>query len=324
MAILKDSYGRKIDYARISLTEECNLFCSYCRSKEDNLSIDKSGYLSLEEWQEYIRTLACLGIDKIKLTGGEPLLYPRFMELLTYLKEELKLPSVTLTTNALLLDKFLLDLSPQNIDGINISLDALDEEVFEKVTGRKGASKVYESILACVQKGIKTKINTVILSGVNDKEIIKLVGLAKDYPLALRFIEMMPLGRGKDYELKESQLLLEEIENLYGSFEVANKKIGNGPAIYYQRDDFKGVIGFIEPMSHQFCHECNRIRINASGELQLCLAHRKQYGAKELLTLSLDERIEKLREIIQLKPLQHHFHKKEKQEDGLKMWRIGG
>lgn len=272
---MKDGYGRKIEYMRVSVTDRCNLRCVYCMPADGVQWVDHSGILTFEEIVRICRIGTELGISKIKLTGGEPLVRHNLASLVRLLKETKGIEQVTLTTNGILLKDQLDDLVSAGVDAINVSLDTLDEEYYKKITRTGELSRVLEAIDAALSYGnVKVKINCVPMKDTKNEEYIRLAGLAKEKPLEIRFIEMMPVGLGKEFVGIASEQMAEILESAYGKYEEYTKKLGNGPAKYVHFKGFSGRIGFISAVSHQFCGTCNRIRLTAEGSLKPCL----QYG----------------------------------------------
>ena len=322
-----DAHGRRIDYMRISLTDRCNLRCRYC-TPEEIVSIGHEEILRFEEILEICRHAVTLGITKFKITGGEPLVRKGCIPFLRNLKNIPGVEQVTITTNGVLLKECLPELEEIGINGINISLDTLDRKTYEHITRRDEFSRVWDAILAAQASKICTKINCVLLKGVNDHEFINLVNLAKDYQLNVRFIEIMPIGFGKGLEGYCREELLELLSKNYSDYEIENRVLGNGPASYITIPGFKGSIGFIDAIHGKFCDKCNRIRLTSDGILKLCLYYENGIDLKKLLRngASEEEVLEAMRKTIYKKPTEHQFHlmAKEGSEELKKMSQIGG
>lgn len=337
MDILQDPFGRKIDYARLSLTDHCNLHCAYCRPKqvgngmrqstEANSQNGLSNQLSVEEWSRLIKALADLGIRKLKLTGGEPLLYPGFAEVLRISKQTAGIEQVTLTTNGLYLQQYLPLCEELKINGINISLDALDDSLYQTITGRSGATQVLEAIRESVARGLTTKVNAVIIPGLNETEILPLAALAEALPVAVRFIEMMPLGEGGRYGRMTGEQIRRRLEAVYPHWQNDDNTWGNGPATYRKAAEMMGSIGFIDPVSHAFCDRCNRIRIQSNGDLQLCLVRDRATALRPFLTVDNPHGLRSaIVEAIRQKPAAHDFQNTDREQPSKQraMWQIGG
>lgn len=323
-----DQYHRNIDYVRISVTDRCNLRCIYCMPEEGVAWTNHREILTYDEICRICEVFAELGISKIKITGGEPLARKNLSRLILDLKKIAGIESVTLTTNGLLLKEQIASLVQAGIDGINISLDTLDEDIYKEITHRRGAVEVYDAILAAMAfKDIRVKVNCVPIKGMNDGDIFKLASLAKDNPICVRFIEMMPIGLGQQFEAYAEDALVAALEEKWGTFTPYPGRLGNGPARYYQIPGFVGKIGFISALSHQFCSECNRIRLTSTGFLKTCLQYDQGTELKTLLRESQDQNIlkETIRQTIYGKPLQHNFGRQEAgPSTHKKMFEIGG
>lgn len=322
-----DSYGRNIDYMRISITDRCNLRCQYC-TPEDLPSIGHAEILRFEEILDIARYAVSLGITKFKITGGEPLVRKGYLFFLERLKTLPGVEQVTLTTNGVLLEDALPDLVRIGIDGVNISLDTQNPETFSRITRRDDFHKVWSAFLACQASGIRTKINTVLLKGINDMEFADLCLLAKNYCCDVRFIEIMPIGYGKGFQGYDRSMLLPLLRDLHPSLEESTTFHGNGPATYVSIPDFQGSIGFIDAIHGKFCSQCNRIRLTSDGMLKLCLYYKNSLDLKTLIRnqASESEVIQAMKDAIFHKPQEHQFHHNaiEGIEELKKMSQIGG
>ena len=320
-----DQYGRKIDYLRVSITDRCNLRCQYCMPDGVELTAMES-VLTYEEIEQICEKAAKLGIKKIKVTGGEPLVRLGCADLIGKLKKIPGIEQVTLTTNGVLLGKYLDELLENGLDAVNISLDSLKRDVYHKITGRDELERVLESVEKAAASRIRVKVNAVLQRDVNGEEWEELILLAKKYPLDVRFIEMMPIGFGKQFEPVYNEELLRKLEERYPGLEADNRIHGNGPAIYYQIPGFKGSIGFISAIHGKFCGQCNRIRLTAQGRLKPCLCYGESVDLREALRgRSDDMQIEKLlQSAIQKKPKQHCFEIIEEITEEAPMIGIGG
>ncbi|MEG1448066.1 MAG: GTP 3',8-cyclase MoaA [Oscillospiraceae bacterium] len=327
---MEDTFGRKIDYIRISVTDRCNLRCRYCmpNGMENIYTCDE--IMSYEEILRICRNLVKLGISKFKITGGEPLARIGIDNFIAKLKAMEGVQQVTLTTNGVLLDKYLDAFKKAEIDGINISLDTLDAKKYEEITGFNAFDKVVGAIEKAYDLGIKVKINVVPVRQYNINEIAKLAAIAKDKNIQVRFIELMPIGFAKDLTPIKNEEILEIIEKEFGkSKEYHEKRLGNGPAHYYKFDGFKGKIGLISAVSHKFCSECNRIRLTSYGDLKLCLCYDYGVNLKDIMrkdNISDSDLINIMEKEIVKKPKQHSFEhmEEEKNIENKKMFQIGG
>jgi GTP 3',8-cyclase len=273
---MKDQYERNIDYMRISVTDRCNLRCRYCMPEEGIEGVGHADILTFEEIIQIAEAGAGIGIKKIKITGGEPLVRKGIVGLVDSLKKIPGIREVTMTTNGVLLKNYAESLYQAGLDAVNISLDTLSPIKYIHITRRDLLDEVMFGIEKAYEIGLKTKINSVAMKGFNNNEIPMLAAIAMNHRIDVRFIEIMPIGLGRNYEsvsVKEIQAMLEEV---YGPGKESNIKHGNGPAIYLDYEGFQGSIGFISAMTNEFCKSCNRIRLTAEGELKLCLNH--NYG----------------------------------------------
>lgn len=323
-----DKLNRKIDYLRISVIDRCNLRCVYCMPEEGIESIPHDEILTYDEILRICEIVSELGIRKIKITGGEPLVRKDIVNLIRDIKNIDKIEQVTLTTNGILLHEVLDDLYDAGIDAINISLDTLNKDNFKKITRRDGLEKVLMSIDKAYDLGIRVKINCLAIRDFNLKEIVEIASFAKDREIDVRFIELMPIGFGKKYTQIDNDEILSILESHFGTFEIVTEKRGNGPAKYYRNQNMKGCIGFISAISHEFCESCNRIRLTSSGFLKLCLHYNKGIDLKGPIRNGIsDEDLKKLiHNTIWNKPISHKFgHANGEQDIELKnMVQIGG
>ena len=323
-----DKLNRKIDYLRISVIDRCNLRCVYCMPEEGIESIPHDEILTYDEILRICEIVSELGIRKIKITGGEPLVRKDIVNLIRDIKNIDKIEQVTLTTNGILLHEMLDDLYDAGIDAINISLDTLNKDNFKKITRRDGLEKVLMSIDKAYDLGIRVKINCLAIRDFNLRELVEIASFAKDREIDVRFIELMPIGFGKKYNQIDNDEILSILESRFGTFEIVTEKRGNGPAKYYKNQNMKGCIGFISAISHEFCESCNRIRLTSSGFLKLCLHYNKGIDLKGPIRNGIsDEDLKKLiHDTIWNKPISHKFgHASEEQDIELKnMVQIGG
>ena len=326
---MQDQYGRDIDYVRISITDRCNLRCTYCMPEEgiENYT-SHTEILSYEEILRLVRCLAKLGIGKIKLTGGEPLVRLGCCDLVRQLKAIDGIEQVTITTNGVLLEELAGGLIEAGIDGINVSLDTVERDIFQQITRRD----YFDSVMAGIEK-VKAlryqnlKINCVPIAQFNKKELVKLAAQARDYPMAVRFIELMPIGLAQAYTAVSKEEIMDMLTEAFGPMTPYAGTLGNGPAEYYSLPDFKGHIGFIGAIHNKFCGQCNRIRLTSNGFLKLCLNQNKGGDLLPLIrgNASDEELTEVMRNIIYQKPAAHHFYEDDQQDtDSRQMYQVGG
>ena len=324
-----DRCGRKIDYLRISVTDRCNLRCIYCMPEDGIRLTEREKILQEPEILRICRVMSELGITKIKITGGEPLVRPRIPGLIRQIKEIPGIQKVTLTTNGILLKDQMQELAESGLDSLNISLDTLDRECFCKITRRDLLDGTLDGIKEAMKyPEVQLKINCVPL-GLEEQDLCGIAEFAQQYPIHVRFIEMMPIGYGSSFEGMPQEKIMNLVEQKFGKMIPYNgKPLGNGPCTYYTVDGFEGKIGFISAISHKFCRQCNRIRLTSQGYLKTCL----QYTAGRDLRAVLrnggtDEELkDRIRAALAEKPDGHHFREKAKEDDteSLCMSQIGG
>ncbi|MDO5146734.1 MAG: GTP 3',8-cyclase MoaA [Eubacteriales bacterium] len=327
---MKDSYGRTIDYMRISITDRCNLRCRYCMPEGIEV-IPMEDLLTFEEIVEVCTQAALLGIKKLKVTGGEPLVRRGAPSLIGMLKKIPGIEDVTLTTNGVFLKKYLNELLENGLRSVNISLDTRDEKVYQSITGRDDFSMVMEGIEAAVGAGMKVKINTVLLEQCNAEEWPGMLELARKYPVDVRFIEIMPIGMGRNYRGVSNSELIKKLKEKYPSMKKDDRIHGNGPAKYYTIPGFLGSVGVISAMHGKFCDQCNRIRMSAQGEIKPCLCYGNAVDVRKVLRSYEKKDVQRkealcrvLEEAIIKKPQAHCFEKREEITENKKMVSIGG
>lgn len=327
-----DRCGRNIDYLRISVTDRCNLRCIYCMPEEGVQHVERSLILQEEEILRICRVMAELGIRKIKLTGGEPLVRPRMPQLVEKLKNMPGIEKVTLTTNGVLLKDQMSDFARAGLDGLNISLDTLDEACSRRITRRDELGRTLEGISEAMKyPEISLKINCVPL-GIPEQDLCRVAFFARDHRVHVRFIEMMPIGMGKEFHgVSEEELLRILGEKLPRFSPYVGEPLGNGPCHYYDVDGFSGKIGFISAVSHKFCGKCNRIRLTSQGFLKTCLQYAAGRDLREVIRSGGSDEVLKavILEALAEKPDGHAFGVRlEKQKDDktekLYMAQIGG
>lgn len=323
---MTDQYGRKIDYMRVSITDRCNLRCQYCMPQGVQL-VEHDDVLSYEELLHLCGIAASLGITKFKVTGGEPLARKGCSGFITRLKAMPGVDQVTLTTNGLLLHKYLDMLCAAGIDGINISLNTLRGDVYEEITGYSGdAVPTLLNILdSCVNRGLRVKVNAVLLARTFDTlhEVVQLAGVL---PIDVRLIELMPIGEGAAMQGVPVEAALLRLLELWPDLRLTEEKRGNGPARYYTADGLQGCIGFIDAISHSFCANCNRVRLTGTGVIKPCLCYGQGTDLRELLRRNGSDRELRaaMESCIKEKPQAHCFSSLQGITEYRTMNRIGG
>ena len=325
-----DQFGRKIEYARISVTDRCTLRCRYCMPEYGVEKLAHAEILSLEEVLRVAKIFSRLGIKKIRLTGGEPLLRKNLSSLIRELKNLSGIEQVTLTTNGVLLKNFAQELIAAGLDGINLSLDTLNEKIFSDLTRRNFLDKVREGLQFLLDENFRNlKINCVPLRSMNDGEILELARLAEKNFVKVRFIELMPIGCAWESGLRgiPTAEIFSTLEKVFGELvPIRERNSLQGPAQYFQPKNFVGQIGFIDAMEHKFCGACNRIRLTAEGFLKTCLSFDAGLDVKKILRAGIDdeELLEKIGDAIYLKPKEHSFNGDKKFRDSRQMYQVGG
>lgn len=304
-----DGHGRKIDYLRISLIDRCNLRCVYCMPEDGVDMVPHEEILTYEEILRLVKVFSGLGFRKIKLTGGEPLVRKEVVKLVREIKAIPGIEKVTLTTNGTLLAEIMDELAEAGIDGINLSMDTLNPEIYKKIVRRDLFAKAMEGFEAALRyPEISLKINCVPM-GMEGQNVLEMAELARKYPVHVRFIEMMPIGLGKQFDFCSEDSILQGLKERYGEYVPYKKELGNGPGHYYFFEGFQGKIGFISAISHKFCDSCNRVRLTAQGYLKTCLQYDIGADLKKLLRDGAGE--EELKKAIEgaicQKPIGHQF-----------------
>ncbi len=295
--ILTDSFGRKHSYLRLSLTEKCNLRCTYCMPAEGVKLSPRSDIMNNYEIYEIAKVFVKHGVNKIRLTGGEPLVRKDFEEVLKQLNRlDVKL---SITTNAILVDRFIEVFKKYGLNDINVSLDTLKEDKFKIITRRDQFKKAYENILLLIYEGFNVKVNIVLIKGFNDDEINDFIELTKNFSVSIRFIEFMPFdGNAWDKEkLVTQNEILTHVKNCFGPTKIIKlENESNFIARRFKIEKFKGEFGIISTVSNPFCDSCNRIRLTANGKIKNCLFSNKEMNLLEILRSeeSLEESILKV------------------------------
>jgi len=306
-----DSFARKIDYLRLSVTDRCNLRCTYCMPEDGVPKFDHSEILSYEEIITLARTAIGMGISKIRITGGEPLVRKDILTLCANISRIPGIRSLSLTTNGVLLSGFADGLHKAGIQRINVSLDTLKPEKFAAITRHDCFARVWEGIMAAQKAGLSPiKLNAVVLRGTNDDEIEDLARLTLRFPFHVRFIEFMPFRQGEshDNKLVPASEILERLRRM-GPLTASDETQSNGPALHYRFENAPGKIGIISPVSNHFCPSCNRLRVTAEGRLRTCLFSSEETDLRQALREGLPE--ENIARIIRLaisaKPEKHEL-----------------
>lgn len=308
-----DNHFREINYIRVSVTDRCNFRCVYCMPPEGVKLVAHQEILRNEEISRLVGAASMIGIKKVRLTGGEPLVRKGLVKLVQSIGTIPGIDDIALTTNGMLLPEMAVDLKKAGLRRVNISLDTLDPDLFRMITVTGDLKKVWRGIETALALGLDpVKINTVVMRGVNHHEIKKLAALTLDYPLHVRFIELMPIGASDDWALDRhvpTAEVRQVIEGGLGKLEDAHRPSGNGPAKYFRLYGAPGTIGFISAVSDHFCSKCNRLRLTAEGMIRPCLYSDREIDIKTPLRqgAELPELAGRFLHAIEQKPAGHHI-----------------
>ncbi len=327
---LIDSFGRKHSNLRISVTDRCNIRCFYCMPNENVAFKPRSAILTFEELERVTRVAAGLGVDRLRITGGEPLVRANLADLVHRLASIDGIRDVAMTTNAILLADHAVELKRAGLGRINISLDGMSEATFEQVTRRKGLQRVLDGIAAAQEAGFdKIRLNAVSIREVTEHEIIPLAQYALEHNLELRFIEFMPLDAEESWQSKSVMSGAEvraEIEKQFGPLVSAERPDPSQPAMDYGFAKGGGSIGFINPVSEPFCESCNRLRLTAEGQVRNCLFSTTEWDARDVLRNGgTDEELAKLiTDCVAAKKTGHGIDQPDFVRPDRAMYQIGG
>ena len=299
-----DSYGRNINYLRVSVTKRCNLNCSYCGACNEKDDTE----LTAEQIEKIVRAFVYNGITKVRLTGGEPLVRRDICDIAERISKIDGIKKLALTTNGINLKEYANPLKNAGVKAVNISLDTTDQKQYKTLTGYDGLSKVFDGIAECESVGLSPiRLNAVLIKGQNDMQAESLINIARNRNIDVRFIELMPFS-----EDGENEKLVIKGEDILKQFtflkpvSTAKNDFEKSVARYYEAEGFKGRIGFITPISEKFCSECNRIRLLSDGKVKACLGNDKTIDLMDVID---NEELlkEKVREAILSKPMEHKF-----------------
>jgi len=317
--MLIDPFQRKISYVRVSVTDRCDFRCTYCMS-EDMEFLPKKDVLSLEELDRLCNAFINLGVKKLRITGGEPLVRKNIMQLFSNLGKKLGrgLEELTLTTNGSQLDRYAKDLFDYGVRRINVSLDSIEKNKFKKITRIGDLDKVINGIMVAKKAGLKIKINTVALKEINDNEILNLVNWCGENKFSLTFIEVMPMGEIGEKRSDQYMPLTEVKSLIQTKYSLTEDSLRTGgPARYVHCHETDQKIGFITPHTHNFCELCNRVRVTCTGEMYMCLGQQDKADLKTPLRKSENDQLLKatIYEAILRKPKGHDFVIERRQDE---------
>jgi cyclic pyranopterin phosphate synthase len=288
---LTDRFGRSITYLRISVTDRCNLRCVYCLPKGGLHWQPRRDQLSAEEIARFTVSMARVGVTRVRLTGGEPLIHPGIVEIVARLASIPGIQEVSLTTNGMLLERLAQPLAEAGLKRVNVSLDTLDAGKFRRITRGGSIDRLWRGIAAAERAGlVPLKLNTVVVSGLNEDELPELASLTIENPWHVRFIELMPIGNALDWgegfpALSDRYISVQQMQARLSSFglEPVAGPIGNGPARTFCIPGALGTVGFISPLGERFCQNCNRVRLTADGFLRPCLLRDGEINVRDAL-----------------------------------------
>lgn len=310
-----DQWGRKINYMRVSVTDRCNLRCVYCMPLQGVQLRPRDEYLSYDELLKVVEAGLTLGIDRIRITGGEPLVRPGLTEFMAKLKP-MGVKDLSLSTNGILFPQMAEELKAAGLDRVNISLDTLRPDRFQKMARLYGdPGPVLEAVDAALRLGMEpVKLNMVVIRGWNDDEVADMARLTIDKPIHMRYIEVMPFSEAYEFTWENLVPAAEMRQKLMDEFEdlepVREGVKGNGPAKYWRIPGAKGTVGFISAVTECFCGDCNRIRLSADGKINPCLGHVHEVDLKPVLRSperSMEELAAVMSDAILKKPREHNF-----------------
>ena len=305
-----DQFGRRVEYVRVSVTDKCNLRCVYCMPLDGLDWLKRESLLSYEEIASVLRTMTGMGLQKVRITGGEPLVRKDLPRLVEMVAEIPGIVDISLSTNAVLLGDQAQALRDAGIRRVNVSLDSLQEERVDAIARRPGSfGRIMEGLDAAEAVGFDPiKINVVLIGGQNDDEIEDFALITRDRPWHIRFIELMPTGSNLDLSADNfvsCQDALARIRRM-GSIEPVDGPAGNGPATYFRFPGAAGTVGVITPMSHNYCDRCNRMRLTADGQLRPCLFGSIQTNLRDPLRAGADL-VPLIEETLRIKPERHYL-----------------
>jgi cyclic pyranopterin phosphate synthase len=326
---MRDQFGRRIEYLRISVTDKCNLRCVYCMPLHGLPWLKRDQLLSYEEIRDIVATMAPMGLRRVRITGGEPLVRRDVTSLIAMLSAVDGIEDIALSTNAVLLGDMAAELRAAGVDRVNVSLDSLRPDRVDAIARRQGSfARIMDGLAAAERVAMfPIKINVVVMRGRNDDELEDFARVTLDRPWHVRFIEVMPVGENLDVSAQEYVPATEMLRRVrrIGDLEPAEGPPGNGPAAYYRFPGAPGTVGVITPMSHNYCDTCNRMRLTADGQLRPCLFGDLQTDLRD--PLRAGEPLEPLiEETLRIKPDRHYLVQGSDEGSGglLALSQIGG
>lgn len=327
MSQLTDKYGRKIDYLRISVTDRCNLRCIYCMPNYDIVHKPHNEILTFEEIEKIVKVAGSLGVNKIRITGGEPLVRKGICDLISILSNIKDIVDLSITTNGIFLNNLASHLKECGLKRINISLDTLNKDKYRFITKTGNLQDVLKGMEKAQEIGFFVKINVVVIKNLNDDEILDFVEFGRKKNICVRFIEFMPTNSFLLWGA-ESIISTGDIKKYCEKFFNLKKTelLGSGPAEYYKINGTNCVVGFISPISSKFCSSCNRLRLTSDGKLKVCLYNNSEIDLKKHLRegISEDKISELIKKCVLNKPSEHQIKLKENMHSYYAMSQMGG
>lgn len=327
---LIDSFGRRHTNLRLSVTDRCNIRCFYCMPADNVVFRPREELLTFEEIERFVRVAASLGVNKLRLTGGEPLVRHDLHELVRQLNAIDGIDDIGLTTNGILLGEQAESLKSAGLHRLNISLDSLNEATFQRISRRPGLQKVLDGIFAAQQVGFdRIRLNAIAIRGLTEDEIVPLAEFAREHDFELRFIEFMPLdadGNWQDEEVLTGAVIHDTLEAAFCSLEPVHRDDPSQPAVDFRFSDGTGRIGFINPVSQPFCGDCNRLRLTAEGQIRNCLFSTTEWDARAALRAgaSDDELRQLMQDCVAAKRRAHGIGESDFEKPARAMYQIGG
>lgn len=327
---LVDSFGRVHTSLRLSVTDRCNIRCFYCMPLENVVFRPREELLSFEEIERFVRALAPLGVTKVRLTGGEPLVRHELPKLVRRLADVPGIADLALTTNGVLLAEQAAELKAAGLDRLNVSLDTLNEATFERISRRQGLEKVLAGIFEAQRVGFTNiRLNAVAIRGLSEDDLVPLAAFSREHGMELRFIEFMPLdaeGHWNKSEVLTGAAIRTALEGAFGPLEPVTREDPSQPAVDFRFADGRGRIGFINPVSQPFCDDCNRLRLTAEGQVRNCLFSIVEWDARAVLRGggSDDDLRELVRDCVAAKKRAHGIGEADFVKPARAMYQIGG
>ncbi len=306
---MQDHFGRTVNYLRLSVTDRCNLRCRYCMPSSGVAKCGHDDILRYEDMLQIASAAVSLGVEKVRITGGEPLVRKGLLDFIRDLKSLRGLSEVSLTTNGLLLEEMATDIKASGVDRLNVSIDSLNADTYAEITRGGDLQKVLSGLESAKSAGLLLKLNVVVMRGINDHEIEDFAALSVEHPWSIRFIEYMPTIREKAWRNRvlPGAEIIARLQQNHTLYPLQSTRLC-GPAKPYRIDGAVGTLGIITPMSEHFCGSCNRIRVTSTGMVKSCLLSDEAMDLKPILTSGRDALQQMLLDVIDGKSEKHFFN----------------